>query len=43
MPERNKLETSFFKNNITIDNINNNFGKQFSCLIEEYDKLKFSL
>ena len=42
MPERNKLKTSFFKNNNTIDNVYNNFGKQFSCLLEKYDKLKFS-
>ena len=42
MPERDKLETTFFINNTANTNINNNYGKQFSCLIEKYEKLEFS-
>ena len=42
VPENNKLEISFYKNNNAKSNINNNYGKQFSCLIEEFIKLEFS-
>jgi hypothetical protein len=42
IPEKNKLEINFFKNNTSKANINNDYGKQFSCLMEEFIKLEFS-
>ena len=42
IPEKNKLEINFYKNNTPIANTNNDYGKQFSCLIEEFIKLEFS-
>ena len=41
MPQR-KLEIRFFKENDIKANFDNNYGKQFSCLIDEFDKLKLS-
>ena len=41
-PEKNKIEISFYKNNTTKADINNDYGKHFSCLIEEFTKLEFS-
>ena len=40
MPEKN-LEIRLFQNNSLKANINNNYGKQISYLIEEFDKLEF--
>ena len=42
MPERDKLEINFYKYNTAKTEIVNNYGKQFSCLIEEFIKLEFS-
>ena len=42
IPEKNKLKINFYKNNTSIADINNDYGKQFSCLIEEFIKIEFS-